>query len=161
MGLLLRAEQWISPDLARSFFLAMVLVLVLLLGGCALTKPVRTAETPEQKAFALYATYVITLEQATGVLMEPSIPVSLAERVLEVAEVNRQLLATLRVLMTRSEGARTAYEAMLFACGQIEGECEPPDEVTQTAFSAQSALREFLQRNGERFESAINLFRSL
>ena len=48
--------------------------LVLLLVGCNTLEPIQTAETPEQKAFALYADYVIYKEIGADLAEDPDTP---------------------------------------------------------------------------------------
>jgi len=99
---------------ASSFMLALLLALaapaVLTLSGCGST-PVQQAETPEQKAYALYGTYVIFQEKAAELVQDPAIPEnvkqalrdsdriaypvaeSLVEAVIEVEAIRQQVKA--------------------------------------------------------------------
>lgn len=53
---------------------AIVTALLLACTGCSVLQPVRVAETPEQKADALYATYVIFQRRAVAIAEQPATP---------------------------------------------------------------------------------------
>lgn len=98
---------------ARPLMLVLLLAiagpLTLMLPGCGTTTAVKQAETPEQKAYALYGTYVIFQEKAAELVQDSTTPdnvkqslrdadrmaypvaESLVEAVLEVEAIRQQI----------------------------------------------------------------------
>lgn len=63
---------------SRLWLLLMVAVVcTTVLFGCKGANPVSVAETPEQKAFALYGVYVVFAEEALTLAQTPSVPASI------------------------------------------------------------------------------------
>ncbi len=58
----------------KKLLVAPLLVFAIFISGCATVEPVKTAETPEQKAFALYGTYVIYKEVGADLAVDPDTP---------------------------------------------------------------------------------------
>lgn len=70
-------------------------LLLVFAGGCATLEPVKTAETPEQKAFALHGTYVIYKEIAADLAEDPETPTTVVlafERMVNVGDPAAVLL---------------------------------------------------------------------
>jgi hypothetical protein len=64
-------ESGFTRPLMLAFLLAISVPTTLLLPGCV-NSPVQQAETPEQKAYALYGTYVIFQEKAAELVQDSS-----------------------------------------------------------------------------------------
>ena len=56
------------------YFAFLALLLLVGLQGCAGTNPIAVAETPEQRAFAMYGTFVIFSEKAADLAEQTSLP---------------------------------------------------------------------------------------
>lgn len=67
-------EGGFTRPLMLVFLLAIALPVALLLPGCGITAPVKQAETVEQKAYALYGTYVIFQVKAAELVQDPATP---------------------------------------------------------------------------------------
>lgn len=92
-------------------WIAVAAPVLLTLPGCGTTSAVKQAETPEQKAYALYGTYVIFQEKAAELVQDPTTPEnakealraadrvayplaeSLVDAVIEVESVRKQVAA--------------------------------------------------------------------
>ncbi len=72
--------RFTSPRYRRAF-LALALVAFTLPGCATISGPVEAAETVEQKAFAIYGTFVVFEEIAVGVVQNPQIPRDLRQAV--------------------------------------------------------------------------------
>ena len=68
-----REGGFVRP-LLLAFLLAVAAPIVLLLPGCGITAPVKQAESVEQKAYALYGTYVIFQEKAAELVQDSATP---------------------------------------------------------------------------------------
>ena len=94
------------------------LCFVIFLAACTTTQPVEVAETPEQKAFAAYATYVIYSEQAAQIILDPTFPDE-AKLIIQSANavaspaVDVLLIAALAVQRARGEVAIGEDDAAL------------------------------------------------
>lgn len=74
-------------DASRLMMLLVVaVVMVPLLQACQGANPVAVAETPEQKAYALYGMYVVFNEEAAAIAENPAIPPSVRLGVIRAAE---------------------------------------------------------------------------
>lgn len=66
----------------KKALLEIACVALTVLAGCkTLTAPVETAQTPEQKAYALYGTFVVFEELAAAIVKDPVTPVSVKEAI--------------------------------------------------------------------------------
>lgn len=87
---------------ASSRFLA-ILVAMVICSGCQSANPVAAAQTPEQRAYAAYGTYVIFAEEAATLAENPTIP-------------NHVKAALVRA----EEAAKPAADALLAAVRQAD-----------------------------------------
>jgi hypothetical protein len=106
-----RESGFVRP-LILAFLLAIAVPVVLILPGCG-SNPVQQAETTEQKAYALYGTYVIFQEKAAELVQDTATPdsvkqalrdadkaaypvaESLVEAVIEVESIRQQIASGL------------------------------------------------------------------
>lgn len=76
----------------------LLLILALALGGCKSANPVAAAETPEQRAYAAYGTFVIFQEKAADIVEDTAIPrgvrLSVAQAEQRARPVAESLIAT-------------------------------------------------------------------
>ena len=80
--MLMQALPWLEHRRARLWFqLIFVLPLLLLLAACPSIEPVQRAETPEQKAFALYGTFVIMQEQGAKIVLDETTPAAVVRAI--------------------------------------------------------------------------------
>lgn len=84
--------------------LAVPLAAALLLAACA----VRTAETPAQKAFALYGTFVVAEEAAAALIADPALPAAVRQGIRTADAVAKPLADAL--MAAAREYARAAAE---------------------------------------------------
>lgn len=70
-----------------AFLLAIAIPVTLVLSGCGTTSAVKQAETPEQKAYALYGTYVIFQEKAAELVQDSTTPENVKEALREADRV--------------------------------------------------------------------------
>lgn len=69
-----RREGGFTKAVFLAFLLAIAIPVTLMLPGCGTTSAVKQAETPEQKAYALYGTYVIFQEKAAELVQDSTTP---------------------------------------------------------------------------------------
>ena len=65
---------------------AWLLLLLTALAGCQSANPMRAAETPEQRAYAAYGTFVIAQETAADLVEDASIPDGVRLRIIQAEE---------------------------------------------------------------------------
>ena len=82
------------------------LLLLFAVAGCATIEPVRTAETPEQKAFALHGTYVIYKEVAADLAEDPDTPDAAVEAFVRLVDVGDPAAVLLQEAAKQLELAR-------------------------------------------------------
>lgn len=82
------------------------LLLLFTVTGCSTIEPVRTAETPEQKAFALHGTYVIYKEVAADLSEDPDTPDAAVEAFVRLVDVGDPAAVLLKEAATQLELAR-------------------------------------------------------
>jgi hypothetical protein len=80
-------ESGFSRPLMLAFLLAIAVPVTLALPGCGTTSAVKQAETPEQKAYALYGTYVIFQEKAAELVQDTATPESVKQDLREADKV--------------------------------------------------------------------------
>lgn len=79
-------ESGFTRPLMLAFLLAIAVPVTLMVPGCV-NSPVQQAETPEQKAYALYGTYVIFQEKAAELVQDPTTPEKVKEALREADKV--------------------------------------------------------------------------
>jgi hypothetical protein len=65
---------------------ALLLLWLTALAGCQSANPMRAAETPEQRAYAAYGTFVIAQETAADLVEQQSIPRGVRLRIVQAEE---------------------------------------------------------------------------
>lgn len=101
-----------------------------LLAACA----VGTAETPQQKAFALYGTFVTVEEAAATIVLNPTTPDGVVEIIAKTDAVAKPLADAMLE-------AANAYSLIVAKIEEIEGRGEKPtDELLDLAITALAAL---------------------
>lgn len=68
------------------FRVAWILLWVVALAGCQTANPIKEAETPEQRAYAAYGTFVIAQEKAADLAENAAIPRGARLRIIEAEE---------------------------------------------------------------------------
>ena len=97
-----------------SVMLGLALVPVAALGGCAAIQEVDavvSAETVEQKAFALYGTFTVLEERAAVIVRDKAIPKNVRKAIQKADAVAKPLADRLRNLAVDLNAARMAYNA--------------------------------------------------
>lgn len=62
-------------------------LLLIILVGCANSNPIERAQTIEQKAYAVYGTYIILLEQVADFAENENIPIDLRLKVIDAQQL--------------------------------------------------------------------------
>lgn len=95
-----------------SVMLGVAMVPVAILGGCGTVQEVNavaTASTLEQRAFALYGTFVVLEEQAAVLVRDRSIPKDVRKAIQRADKIAKPLADRLRGLAVQLNAARMAY----------------------------------------------------
>jgi hypothetical protein len=88
-----------------------VLLLALMMQGCAtLTGPTDAAETVEQKAFALYGTYVVFEERAADLIRNPDVPNEAKQAIQDAAVPAKPVADSVLELVLAAEGVSDEFE---------------------------------------------------
>lgn len=106
---------------------AAMLVAVVGLTGCKSLNPVRAAETSEQRAYALYGSFIVYEEAATKLIQDPEVPESLKDGIRELDSVTKPVAdslidAAVTVLQIRAEVAagETDRERLIIAIENLD-----------------------------------------
>ena len=113
-----------------------------LLQGCANTNPVAAADTPEQRAYAAYGTFVIAQETAADLVEDASIPdgvrlriISAEERAKPVADSLLDAYTEYLIIKAEFDEGRTGDQRLIIAANNLD------DWVTQLAPLVAELLR--------------------
>jgi hypothetical protein len=82
----------------------LVAVFAMLMAACETSNPVAEAETPEQKAFAIYGTYVVFSEQAAILSATKTIPASIRLGLVEAEEAAKPAADALKAAYDQAVG---------------------------------------------------------
>jgi hypothetical protein len=93
---------------ARALIAPLFLIIVV---GCSAIKPIETAQTIEQKAFAVFAEYAIAANKAANVAEDGATPQSVRKSILSGLELTAPVAKTLRDAALVAADARRAVEA--------------------------------------------------
>lgn len=74
--------------------------------------PIAAAQTADQKAYALLASYAAVLEEATGIVRDPALPASVKRALIRAESVATPAAETLRIAFVGYLRARADYEAI-------------------------------------------------
>lgn len=97
-----------------SIMLGVAMVPVAILGGCGTVQEanaVATADTLEQRAFALYGTFVVLEEQAAVLVRDKHLPKEARKAIQRADKIAKPLADRLRGLAVQLNAARMAYNA--------------------------------------------------
>ncbi len=110
-----RSRVWSGMRIGvASFMLGFVALTVPFLGGCASVQEVNAvaaADTLEQRAFALYGSFVVVEEQAAVLVRDKAVPKSVRKAVQAADAKAKPLADRLRTLAIQLNAARMAYNA--------------------------------------------------
>lgn len=95
-----------------------VFAFVTLSGGCS-SSPVASAQTVEQKAYAVYGTFVITEEQAAQLVQQPSTPASLRQSIAAADALAKPSADALEKAFLDYESAAAALKAGTTTADQV------------------------------------------
>lgn len=120
---------------------------LLLLSACTIFDPISRAETTEQKAWALYGTFVVFQEQAAKLVVSPEVSESVKERIRSLDRAAHplsqnlfdasQTAITARRAFENGTGSQEEVEAALLAIARIYFEVKPALEEFITAVEEQ------------------------
>lgn len=109
------------PRFHRLFWpgLLPLLVLIIALPGC-LNAPTKAAQTPEQKAYAVYGTFVVLEEQAAVITQNANVPASVKRALAAADNVAKPSADALAVALktyvaTKANGSTSTLNAALAA----------------------------------------------
>jgi hypothetical protein len=113
-----------------------------LLQGCAGTNPIAAAETPEQRAYAAYGTFVIAQETAADLVEDTAIPrgvklriIAAEERAQPVAESMLEAYMEFLIIKAEFDAGDTSEQRLTIAARELD------DWVTQLAPLVAELLR--------------------
>lgn len=96
----------------RHLILAFVLPALFALAACADMNPVATAQTPEQKAFAAYGTFVVLKEEAADIAVAPGTPRAVVQAIATGNRVVTPLARTMVVAAREYVAAKAEIDAL-------------------------------------------------
>ena len=112
------------------------------LQGCAGTNPIAAAETPEQRAYAAYGTFVIAQETAADLVEDTAIPrgvklriIAAEERAQPVAESMLEAYMEFLIIKAEFDAGDTSEQRLTIAARELD------DWVTQLAPLVAELLR--------------------
>ncbi len=121
---------------------AWLLLWLFALAGCQSANPMKFAETPEQRAYAAYGTFVIAQETAADLVEDDSIPRGVKLRIIQAEErakpvADSLLDAYMEFLIVKAEfdAGETSEERLVIAAQGLD------DWVTQLAPLVNELLR--------------------
>jgi len=95
-----------------TYLRAIVLAVALALAGCSTADPLKTAQTLEQKAFALYGTFVVYEEAGAEMILDPAVPDSV-KVVIQQADSVAKPAADILVTVARETSVARAELALI------------------------------------------------
>ena len=95
----------------RRYFLSLLMALSVFLAGCEGTNPVAVAQTPEQKADAMYATFVLFEERAADLAAKPGTPQSVINALARADRVVKPIMDNLQAAVTEVAKVRADIAA--------------------------------------------------
>lgn len=121
----------------------LLLLLPVLATACSIAEPVKTAETPEQKGFALYATFVVMQEKAADVVEDPDTPGVVVEAIQKADRIAQPASKLLQAAAYQLQLARARLR-------------EVNDQTTLDEFQAAlTTFNERLAEDGPKLEALI------
>lgn len=152
MGRLCRRQFLIRLVGRQQMRVILASLLALVLSACGITAPVKVAETPQQKAYALEGTYNVFLGAAVDLVENPEVPADVkrvvfdAERVAtDTVDAMRRAYAEVQVIqIALDEAAKAAKEAATEA-GRTAAEAEAEAQAARLA-AATLNLEDWLDR---------------
>jgi hypothetical protein len=84
----------------KRYFLTLLMTASIFLAGCSGYNPVAVAETPEQKADAVYATFVIFEERAADLAAKPGTPQSVINSLARADRVVKPIMDNLQAAVS-------------------------------------------------------------
>lgn len=115
----------------RTLALALVLAATPACATAKLENPVAVAQTADQKAYALLASYAAVLEEATDLVRDPALPV----------DAKRTLVRAERIATPAAQALRIAFVTYLRARADYEASASLPERERVAASLAIAALR--------------------
>lgn len=95
----------------KRYFLTLVMTCSIFLSGCAGYNPVAVAETPEQKADAVYATFVIFEERAADLAAKPGTPQGIINSLARADRVVKPIMDNLQAAVSEVAKVRADIAA--------------------------------------------------
>lgn len=121
---------------------AWFLLLLTALAGCQSANPIAAAETPEQRAYAAYGTFVIAQETAADLVEDTAIPrgvklriIAAEERAQPVAESMLEAYMEFLIIKSEFDAGDTSEQRLTIAARELD------DWVTQLAPLVAELLR--------------------
>ena len=112
--------------LKQNYAAFFVLLLLVGLQWCVGTNPIAAAETPEQKAFATYGTFVIFSEKAADLAEQPNIPrnvklglINAEERAKPIADSLLNAWAEFLIVKAEFDAGETTQERLVIASNSL------------------------------------------
>lgn len=90
----------------KRYFLTLVMTLSVFLSGCAGYNPVAVAQTPEQKADAVYATFVLFEQRAVSLAERSGTPQSVINSLARADRVVKPIMDSLQAAVSEVERVR-------------------------------------------------------
>ena len=95
----------------KRYFLTLLMTCSIFLSGCGSWNPVAVAETPEQKADAVYATFVIFEERAADLAARPGTPQSVINSLARADRVVKPIMDSLQTAVSEVAKVRADIAA--------------------------------------------------
>ena len=95
----------------KRYFLTLLMTFSVFLSGCVGYNPVAVAETPEQKADAVYATFVIFEERAADLAARPGTPQGVINSLARADRVVKPIMDSLQAAVSEVERVRADISA--------------------------------------------------
>lgn len=95
----------------KRYFLTLLMTCSVFLAGCGSYSPVAVAETPEQKADAVYATFVIFEERAVSLAERPGTPQSVINSLARADRVVKPIMDSLQAAVSEVAKVRAELAA--------------------------------------------------
>jgi len=115
----------------RALLLALMLAATPACASASHANPVAVAQTADQKAYALLASYAAVLEEATDLVRDPALP----------ADARRALIRAERIATPAAQALRIAFVTYLRARADYEAAATLPERERTAAHIAIAALR--------------------
>ena len=95
----------------RQLQVVYLLLLAVFVQGCANVNPIAAAETPEQRAYAIYGTFVIFSEKAADLAENAALPRSVRLGLVEAEEDARPVVDSMLEVLEEYETIRAQVDA--------------------------------------------------